>query len=292
MYMPEKIGHYQIQGLLGQGGMGKVYEGLDPEFGRRVAVKVLDQQHVQSFEFSQRFLQEGRSLAAMNHANVVQIYSVGEFEGRPYLAMEFLDGSDVGKLIKECGSVDPGRAAEIVRQAANGLLESKRIGVVHRDVKPSNLVLTRRGEVKLTDFGLAKDLGGDLSLTDVRSFVGTPDYLAPEQAMGECVDSSADVYALGCSLFHMCSGIPPFRKGGNDDHYTAVIRRHLKTERPLLHRQVSGFDVPLSNLCGQMMSRKACDRPPLEQLVEELPFLVKRIGGQLPPRHAAGASGS
>jgi serine/threonine-protein kinase len=105
--------------------------------------------------------------------------------------------------------------------------------------------------------------------------------------MGEDVDSSADVYALGCSLYHMCTGNPPFRKGGSDDHYTAVVRRHLKAERPVLKTQISGFDDELSDLCRRMMSRRPDVRPTLEQLIEDLPAINSRIGGQIPPRHAS-----
>lgn len=283
--VPEKIGHFEIQGLLGKGAMGEVYEGRDTTLNRRVALKVLGRKHQESSEFKERFLREGRALAAMNHANVVQVYFIGEFEGRPYLAMEYLDGDDIGGLIKKNGPLRPGDAAEVVRQAAVGLTEAKRAGVVHRDVKPSNLVVTKTGEVKVTDFGLAKALQEDLSITATGVFVGTPDYLAPEQAMGEEVDSSADVYALGCSLYHMCTGSPPFRKGGSDDHYTAVVRRHLKAERPVLRQTLADFDEPLSDLCRRMMSRRPDVRPTLEELIELLPAITKRLDGQIPPRH-------
>ena len=284
--VPEKIGHYEILGLLGKGAMGEVYEGRDPNLGRRVALKVLGRKHQESTEFKERFLREGRSLASMNHANVVQVYFIGEFDGRPFMAMEFLDGEDIGGILKKKGALHPGDAGEVVRQAAVGLQEAKRAGVVHRDVKPSNLVVTpKTEEVKVTDFGLAKALQEDLSITATGVFVGTPDYLAPEQAMGEDVDSSADVYALGCSLYHMCTGNPPFRKGGSDDHYTAVVRRHLKAERPVLKAQIAGFDEELSDLCRRMMSRRPDVRPTLEELITGLPSIVKRLGGQIPPRH-------
>src|SRR5690606_3795880 len=196
-------------------------------------------------------------------------------------------GEDIGGLIKKNGPLHPGDAAEVVRQAAVGLLEAKRAGVVHRDVKPSNLVVTRSGEVKVTDFGLAKALQEDLSITATGVFVGTPDYLAPEQAMGEDVDSSADVYALGCSLYHMCTGNPPFRKGGSDDHYTAVARRHLKAERPVLKTQIANFDAELSDLCRRTMSRRPDAGPTLAELIDGLPTIVSRLSGEIPPRHTS-----
>ncbi|MEX1366101.1 MAG: serine/threonine-protein kinase, partial [Nannocystaceae bacterium] len=270
---------------LGKGAMGEVYEGVDKSLGRRVALKILGARHRESREFKERFLREGRALAAMNHPNIVQIYAIGEHERRPFLAMEFLDGEDLGQAIKKRGPMHPGDAAEAIRQASIGLAQAQLAGVVHRDVKPSNLVVTSAGVVKVTDFGLAKALQEDLSITATGVFVGTPDYLAPEQAMGEEVDARADVYALGCSLFHMCSGHPPFRKGGQDDHYTAVVRRHLKAERPQLKLEIQGFEEDLSDLCRRMMSRRPDIRPTFDELVDKLGVISRRMGGRIPPRH-------
>jgi serine/threonine-protein kinase len=285
--IPAQIGQFKVLGLLGKGAMGEVYEGVDEGLGRRVALKVLGRKHQESSEFKERFLREGRALAAINHANVVQVYFIGEFDRRPFLAMEYLDGYDIGAALKKDGPIRPGDAAEVIRQAAIGLSETQRAGVVHRDVKPSNLVVTKDGVVKVTDFGLAKALQEDLSITATGVFVGTPDYLAPEQAMGEDVVAAADVYALGCSLFHMCSGYPPFRKGGADDHYTAVVRRHLKADRPVLKEELPGLDEELSDLCRRMMSRRPDVRPDFEELVRVLGPISERLRGQVPPRHSS-----
>ncbi|HEY8375673.1 MAG TPA: serine/threonine-protein kinase [Nannocystis sp.] len=284
--VPTQIGPYKVKGLVGKGAMGEVYEGIDAGLNRRVAIKILGKKHRESEEFKTRFLREGKALAQMNHPNVVGVYFIGEHEDRPFLAMEFLDGEDIGAMLKRRGALHPGDAAEVIRQAAIGLAETQRVGVVHRDVKPSNLVVTSSGIVKVTDFGLAKALQEDLSITATGVFVGTPDYLAPEQAMGKEVDARADVYALGCSLFHMCSGHPPFRKGGQDDHYTAVVRRHLRAERPELKYEIKGFDEALSDLCRRMMSRRPDVRPTFEELKVQLTEISKRLGGQVPPRHA------
>lgn len=284
--VPTQIGPYKVKGLVGKGAMGEVYEGVDAGLNRRVAIKILGKKHRESEEFKTRFLREGKALAQMNHPNVVAVYFIGEHEDRPFLAMEFLDGEDIGAMLKRRGALHPGDAAEVIRQAAIGLAETQRVGVVHRDVKPSNLVVTSTGIVKVTDFGLAKALQEDLSITATGVFVGTPDYLAPEQAMGKEVDARADVYALGCSLFHMCSGHPPFRKGGQDDHYTAVVRRHLRAERPELKYEIKGFDEQLSDLCRRMMSRRPDVRPTFDELKTTLTEISKRLGGQVPPRHA------
>jgi serine/threonine-protein kinase len=283
--VPEYIGDFRVIRPLGKGAMGEVFEGYDEALGRRVAIKILGAKHRESTEFQTRFLREGRALAAMNHANIVQVYAIGEQDGRPFLAMEFLEGEDVGDALKAKGPLHPADAAEVIRQAAVGLAQAQRSGVVHRDVKPSNLVVTKGGFVKVTDFGLAKALQEDLSITATGVFVGTPDYLAPEQAMGEDVDACADVYALGCSLFHMCTGTPPFRKGGNEDHYTAVVRRHLKADRPQLKEKLPGFDEELSDLARRMMSRRPDVRPTFDELVERLGAISRRLGGRVPPRH-------
>jgi len=288
--LPEYIGQFRVIGLLGKGAMGEVYEGVDETLNRRVALKILGAKHRESTEFQTRFLREGRSLASMNHPHIVQIYAIGEHEDRPFLAMEFIDGEDIGYAIKKRGPLRPGDAAEVTCHAAIGLSEAQRAGVVHRDVKPSNLVVTAAGVVKVTDFGLAKALQEDLSITATGVFVGTPDYLAPEQAMGEDVDARADVYALGCSLYHMCSGHPPFRRGGQDDHYTAVVRRHLKADRPQLKYVLPGFDEELSDLCRRMMSRRPNVRPTFEPLVEQLRSISRRLDGRIPPRHQDPAS--
>lgn len=281
-----RIGSYEILGIAGRGAMGEVYEATDRSLGRKVALKVLSERHLKSEEFSARFAREGRALASLNHPNVLQVYDCGEVQGRPFLAMEFLHGDDVGALIKRVGPLRPEDAAEVVRQAAIGLSQTEEVGVVHRDVKPSNLVVTKKGRVIVTDFGLSKCANDTHAITKAGLFVGTPDYLAPEQALGHGVTVSADIYALGCTLFHMCVGHPPFRDAGTDDPYTLVVRRHLKAPRPKLSEEVPGVDDELSRLCRRMMSRRVEVRPSYEELVSRLDSIVKRCDGQCPPRVA------
>lgn len=281
-----RVGSYEIVKIAGRGAMGEVYEATDRALGRKVALKVLSARHLKSEEFAARFEREGRALASLNHPNVLQIYDCGEVEGRPFLAMEFLSGQDVGAIIKRAGPLRPGDAAEIVRQAAVGLSQTEEVGVVHRDVKPSNLVVTRKGRVIVTDFGLSKCDSDRKAITKAGLFVGTPDYLAPEQAMGRSVTVAADIYALGCSLFHMCTGHPPFRDANDDDPYTAVVRRHLKAPRPKLSQDVPEIDPELAQLCRRMMSRRVEVRPKYPELITELEGIVERCKGQCPPRVA------
>ena len=289
LHMTERrLGRYLLDRQIAMGGMAEIWlarqDGV-AGFEKDIVIKRILPHMAKDQKFVEMFLDEARLAARLTHPNIVQIYAIGEHEGRPFLAMEFLDGEDLGQALKKRGPLNPADAAEAIRQAAVGLREAQRAGVVHRDVKPSNLVDTSQGAVKVTDFGLAKALQEDLSITATGVFVGTPDYLAPEQAMGDEVDSRADVYALGCSLFHMCSGHPPFRKGGHDDHYTAVVRRHLKSERPQLKLEVAGFDIGLSDLCRRMMSRRPGVRPTFDELIDKLGEYSQKMGGRIPPRH-------
>lgn len=281
-----RAGSYEIIRIAGRGAMGEVYEAKDRKLGRKVALKVLSERHLKSEEFAARFAREGQALATLNHPNVLQVYDCGEIAGRPFLAMEFLHGQDVGAMLKGTGPLRPEDAAEVVRQAAIGLSQTEEVGVVHRDVKPSNLVVSRKGRVIVTDFGLSKYDSDGRAITKAGLFVGTPDYLAPEQALGKTVDVAADIYALGCTLFHMCSGRPPFRDVGSDDPYTLVVRRHLKSQRPRLSDEVPGIDDELSVLCRRMMSRRVEIRPNYAELIARLETIVRRCGGQSPPRYA------
>lgn len=284
--LKSQIGSYEVVRLAGRGAMGEVYEASDRALGRKVALKILCERHLKSEEFLARFEREGRALAALNHPNVLQIYDCGSVQGRPFLATEFLEGEDVGVKLKCNGPLRPEDAAEVIRQAAIGLSQTVDVGVVHRDVKPANLVVSDKGRVIVTDFGLSKSETDGKAITKAGLFVGTPDYLAPEQALGKSVDVSADIYALGCSLFHMCTGRPPFRNAGSDDAYTTVVRRHLKSERPRLSDEVPGIDEELSMLCRRMMSRRVEVRPSYPELIERLGALVQRCKGRCPPRPA------
>lgn len=283
---PSRVGSYEILRLAGRGAMGEVYEACDLALDRKVALKVLSTRHLDSDEFLARFEREGRALAALNHPNVLQIYECGQIHGRPYLAMEYLEGEDIGAKLKRDGPLLPQDAAEVIRQAAIGLAETVEAGVVHRDVKPSNILVNQRGRVIVTDFGLSKTQKDLKAITKAGLFVGTPDYLAPEQALGRSVNEAADIYALGCSLFHMCTGRPPFREAGADDPYTQVVRRHLKAKRPRLREEIPDIDEELSLLCRKMMSRRIEVRPSYPELISALGVYVQREQGMCPPRPA------
>src|SRR4051812_41098216 len=167
--------------------MGEVFRAIDTGLNRRVAIKILSEKHKDSPELRKRFVREGRAVAAISHPNVVQVFATGSFDDRPYIAMELLDGTDLGTTVEKRGPLSSADAAHAILDAAAGLAAAARAGLIHRDVKPSTLVKLGDGKVKVTDFGLAKpvDPGSEPALPAMGVVVGTPDYIAPEQARGE-----------------------------------------------------------------------------------------------------------
>jgi serine/threonine-protein kinase len=274
------LGAYRVEGQLGAGSMGEVFRGVDTGLNRRVAIKLLSEKHRDSPELRQRFVREGRAVAAISHPNVVQVFATGTFDDRPYIAMELLEGTDLGSIVEKSGPLSSADAAHAVLDAAHGLAAASKAGLIHRDVKPSNLVRLGTGAVKVTDFGLAKpvDPGSEPALTAMGVVVGTPDYIAPEQARGENIDERVDIYALGGTLYFLLTGIPPFRTGKPaEDKYLKVVARHLRNPAPEAGATNPSVDRELSDLTKQMMSKKPNDRPGYPELIQRLTGLLARI---------------
>ncbi|MCC6998534.1 MAG: protein kinase [Deltaproteobacteria bacterium] len=265
--------------------MGEVYLAEDESLARKVALKLLSEGHRNNAELKARFLREARAVAKISHPNVVQVFSIEEFQGRPCFAMEFLTGDDLGVMVKDKGPMPQAMAIACTRDAAHGLAAAAAAGLIHRDVKPTNLMLTDKGIVKVTDFGLAKPLdSADPGLTQAGVVVGTPDYIAPEQARGDELDERVDIYALGCTLFYLISGRPPFRQQDDaEDRYLKVVARHIRSPVPDL-RQANGVDASsldddVAELCKRMMAKRPADRPSYEELTAELDGLADRLAG-------------
>ncbi len=281
---PATLGPYEIRGLIGAGGMGIVYQGWDVRLNRAVAVKTLKPELAKEPGFCERFLREARAVAALSHPNVTQIYDIGEAEGRPFFAMEYLEGRPLDALLKEEGKLAPSRAADFIRQAAVGLKAAAARGIIHRDIKPSNLVLTREGVVKVTDFGLAKMVVADSGLTLTGEVLGSPNYLAPEQASGAAADLRSDIYSLGATLYELVTGRPPF----DGPTPVSIILKHVR--EPLRSpRQFSpDLPVPLVTLTQRMLAKRPEDRPKdYETLIRELDRLLTPIGLPVAPPRAA-----
>jgi serine/threonine protein kinase len=202
-------GRYRIERPLGHGGMASVYLGLDTELERQVAIKLLAENLAGDEDLRERFVREARLAARLSDPNIVSVYDAGEDDGRPYIVMEHVDGETFADLLARQGRLAPDEARELAAQAARGLAHAHEAGLVHRDVKPQNLILRRDGTVKIADFGIARAAEGT-ALTQAGTVLGTAAYLAPEQAMGEDVTAAADVYSLGAVLYELLTGRPPF----------------------------------------------------------------------------------
>jgi eukaryotic-like serine/threonine-protein kinase len=201
-------GRYRVVRKLGTGGMANVYLAEDQELGRRVAIKLLDERHAQDEQFVERFRREAESAAGLSHPNVVSIYDRGEAEGTYYIAMEYLEGKTLKELLVSRGPTPVRVAIDYTRQILSALDFAHRAGIVHRDIKPHNVVVAPDGRLKVTDFGIARS--GSSQMTEAGSIIGTAQYLSPEQAQGKPVHPSSDLYSVGIVLYEMLTGTVPF----------------------------------------------------------------------------------
>ena len=222
---------YEIGDTLGYGGMSEVHRGRDVRLGRDVAVKVLRADLARDPTFQLRFRREAQNAAALNHPAIVAVYDTGETESDngplPYIVMEYVDGRTLRDIVKSEGPLAARRAMEVMADASAALDFSHRHGIVHRDVKPANIMITRSGAVKVMDFGIARAVAdGQAAVTQTAAVIGTAQYLSPEQARGEKVDARSDVYASGCVLFELLTGEPPF----TGDSPVAVAYQHVRED--------------------------------------------------------------
>jgi serine/threonine-protein kinase len=201
-------GRYRILRKLGSGGMANVYLAEDEDLGRRVAIKILNDRYANDEAFTERFRREAKSAAALSHPNIVSIYDRGTADGRPYIAMEVIEGRSLKELIMNSGPLPIGEAIEYAKQILSALRFAHRHGIIHRDIKPHNILLGHENRLKVTDFGIARY--GPSQMTEVGSIMGTAQYLSPEQARGAPVTASSDLYSAGIVLYEMLTGKTPF----------------------------------------------------------------------------------
>jgi beta-lactam-binding protein with PASTA domain/predicted Ser/Thr protein kinase len=225
-------GRYQVGELLGYGGMAEVHRGRDLRLGRDVAIKTLRHDLARDATFQMRFEREAQNSASLNHPAIVAVYDTGEERGSageslPYIVMEYVNGRTLKEVLAAEGRLMPRRALEIVGDICAALDFSHRHGIIHRDVKPGNIMLTQTGQVKVMDFGIARALAsGATTMTQTSAVIGTAQYLSPEQARGEAVDARSDVYATGCVLFELLCGHPPFV----GDNPVSVAYQHVRED--------------------------------------------------------------
>ncbi len=248
----EEIGGYRIEALAGRGGMGLVYRARQRRPDRTVAIKVIAPELASDPAFRARFEQESATAAEIEHPNVIPVYEVGEDDGLLFISMRFVQGVDLGRLLAQSGRLDPERAAHLVSQTADALDAAHAQGLVHRDVKPGNILVASGDHVYLTDFGLTKRTTDSRGMTQTGMFVGTVDYIAPEQVEGRRVDARADVYALGCVTYELLSGNVPFPR----DSDIAKIFAHVSDPPPRL----TGVPEPLADAVEKAMAKRPEDR--------------------------------
>ena len=225
-------GRYQVGELLGYGGMAEVHHGRDLRLGRDVAIKMLRADLARDATFQMRFGREAQNAAALNHPAIVAVYDTGEERGAsgeslPYIVMEFVNGRTLKEVLAAEGPLMPRRALEISADICAAIEFSHRHGIIHRDIKPGNVMLTQTGQVKVMDFGIARALAsGASTMTQTSAVIGTAQYLSPEQARGEAVDARSDVYATGCVVFELLTGHPPFV----GDNPVSVAYQHVRED--------------------------------------------------------------
>jgi DNA-binding NarL/FixJ family response regulator len=239
---------HRIDGLAGRGGMGVVYRATDLVLERPVALKLIAPRLAHDRTFRARFEREFRLAAGLDHPNVVPVFRAGEEDGQLYVTMRYVEGTDLGTLLQRERWLDPGRAVALVAQVAGALDEAHAHGLVHRDVKPPNVLIAQRGEAEhafLTDFGVTRERSVASDLTATGIAIGSVDYMAPEQAQGGAVDARADIYSLGCVLFHALVGSVPFIRGNELERMWAHVHEPPPTVTSIDRRLPPALDAVL-----------------------------------------------
>jgi serine/threonine protein kinase len=253
-----RLGTYRVLRVLGRGGMGLVFQAEDPHLGRAVALKVMRPDVAADDAARQRFLREARATAAVEHEHIVTIYHVGEEQGAPFFVMPLLRGETLDERLRREGRLPVHEVLRVGREMAEGLAAAHDAGLIHRDVKPANVWLDgRRGRVRLLDFGLVRLAGGEVHLTRSGAVLGTPQFMAPEQATGQPVDARCDLFSLGCVLYRAATGELPFRGPDTISALVGVVSDHPRPPRDL------NPDLPLalSDLILKLLAKDREERP-------------------------------
>jgi eukaryotic-like serine/threonine-protein kinase len=244
------LDRYEVGRLLGAGGMAEVFEGRDRLLARRVAIKVLQAQFVRDPSFLIRFKREAQAAASLSHPNIVGVYDTGTENGTHFIVMEYVDGRTLKDVIRAEGPLYPERTAEICADVCSALVAAHARGLIHRDIKPGNVMLTPDGKVKVMDFGIARATTSE-TITQTAAVVGTAQYISPEQAQGQAVDYRSDIYSLGCCLYEMLTGTVPFT-GATP---VAIAYRHVR-EDPTPPRMLNAdVPAPLEAICLKAMAK-------------------------------------
>jgi formylglycine-generating enzyme required for sulfatase activity/tRNA A-37 threonylcarbamoyl transferase component Bud32 len=253
----QRIAHYQIESLLGEGGMGRVYKARNTRLDKTCALKILPPELArQDASLLERFIREGRSAAAVEHPNVLPVYFIGRVEENCFIEMQYVDGGNLQDLMHRRGRLAVRSAALIIREVAKALQAAHEKGIIHRDIKPSNVMLSKKGQVFVADFGLAKIGAARTKLTQEGYVLGTPLYMSPEQAMGQGVDHRSDIYSLGVMFFEMLAGRPPFTA----DTPLVVMMKHREAPIPAVTQFAPDTPPQISTMIQKMMAKNPEER--------------------------------
>jgi eukaryotic-like serine/threonine-protein kinase len=267
-------GRYELEEQVGSGGMSKVFRAHDRLLERTVAIKILHEHYSQDEEYVERFRREARAVAQLTHPNVVTVIDRGEHDGRQYIVFEFIDGENLKQLVEREGALPAKQVVELGLQVASALASAHARGVVHRDVKPQNVILTNEGRPKVTDFGIARSADVE-SVTLTGTVMGTSEYIAPEQARGELVDFRSDVYSLGAILFELSAGEVPFR----GENPVSVAMRHLHEPVPSVRERRPDVPARLDAAIRRAMAKDPEERfGSMGELIAELEACRRGLG--------------
>lgn len=254
----QQLGDYQLLRRLGRGGMADVYLAKQGSLRRNIALKILKPDLAKDVSYVQRFQREAQAAANLVQANIVQIYEVGEVQGFHYIAQEYVQGRNLKQYLNRYGAVESVMAINVIRQCALALQKAGELHVIHRDIKPENIMLSTKGEVKITDFGLARinNSAAKQALTSVGITMGTPLYMSPEQVEGSAIDQRSDIYSLGVTAYHILAGHPPFQ----GDTALVIAVQHVKDTATPLNELRPDIPLGLCQLIEEMMAKNPSDR--------------------------------
>src|SRR5690242_18940205 len=274
-------GRYELEELVGSGGMSDVFRARDNQLDRRVAIKILHGRYAGDPEYLERFRTEARSVARLSHPNIVTVIDRGDDDGRQYIVFEHVDGENLKELVVRTGRLPVRRAVELALAVADGLSFAHDHGLVHRDVKPQNVLVSREGEVKVTDFGIARSLHMEHGVTQTGTVLGTGEYLAPEQASGKPVSPATDVYSLGVVLRELLADDVPF----DGENVVAVALCHVNEPPPPLRERQPDVSPRLDAAVQRALAKDPARRfPSMNAFAKELrACLAEAEGEQAPP---------
>jgi serine/threonine-protein kinase len=270
---------YELEELVGSGGMSSVFRACDVQLDRRVAIKILHEHYAEDPEYLERFRREAQLVARLSHPNIVTVIDRGQDHGRQYIVFEHVEGENLKELVLRTGRLPIRRALELALAVADGLAFAHDQGLVHRDVKPQNVLLSREGDVKVTDFGIARSLDVEHGVTQTGTVLGTGEYLAPEQASGRPVSPATDVYSLGVVLWELLAGDVPFA----GENFVAVALRHVNEPPPSLLERRPDVSPRLAAAVERALAKDPARRfPSMAALARELRACLAGLDGEAP----------